>query len=111
MRRSKWLLKKINTKKVVRFLIEPHDLFLYHYLTGVNRLTVNSRFFYSYTSKALELFTLRSSLNLLPRSQQLHGSLNYLVCLVPNLEVLAHIPNISCNKGFQLQGEVFLRLN
>lgn len=22
------------TKKVVRFLIEPHDLFLYHYLTG-----------------------------------------------------------------------------
>ena len=34
-----------------------------------------------------------------------------LVCLVPNLEVLAHIPDISCYKGFQLQGEVFLGLS
>ena len=46
------LSKIYKHKKVVRFLIEPHDLFLYHYLTGVNRLTVNSRFFYSYTSKS-----------------------------------------------------------
>ena len=64
------------TKKVVKFYQKPHDLLLCHYLTGtglrVNRLTVNSRFFYSYTSKALELafpsdaercfFALRSSL-------------------------------------------------
>ena len=59
------------TKKVVKFYQKPHDLLLYHYLTGYG-LTVNSRFFYSYTSKALELafpsdaercfFTLRSSL-------------------------------------------------
>ena len=57
------------------------------------------------------LFVLHSSLNLLPCSQQLHGALNYLIGLVPNLEVLAHIPDISRYKGFQLQGEVFLRLS
>ena len=29
------LSKIYKHKKVVRFLIEPHDLFLYHYLTGL----------------------------------------------------------------------------
>ena len=57
------------------------------------------------------LFVLHSSLNLLPRGQQLHGTLNYLVGLVPNLEVLAHIPDISRYKGFQLHSQVFLRLS
>ena len=62
------------TKKVVKFYQKPHDLSYIITSRGneVNRLTVNSRFFYSYTSKALELafpsdaercfFTLRSSL-------------------------------------------------
>lgn len=48
---------------------------------------------------------------LFPRSEQLHRTHHNLVGFVPNLEILAHIPNISRHKGFELYGQVFLRLS
>lgn len=48
---------------------------------------------------------------LFPRSEQLHRTHHNLVRLVPNLEILAHIPNISRYKGFELYGQVFPRLS
>ena len=43
--------------------------------------------------------------------KQLHRTHHNLVRLVPNLEILAHIPNISRYKGFELYGQVFPRLS